>query len=378
LPEWETEDVTKEYSMSQFAFHSPVKAFFGFNAIDNFKELLAPYSRICVVSGRRSIEHTGFRKYLDEYFGDKRIFYFSEIEENPSINTIIKGGKFARENKAEIVIGFGGGSPLDASKAIAAFATNNKGFYELLSQPALGSEPLPLIAVPTTCGTGSEMNNYSIITDTEKVDKVNFAKENTFPKYAVIDPVFLRKLPKKIIYATAFDAITHSLEGFLSTRANPFSDSMAITSMEIIMSTFAQGADTTKDETLINFLYGSSLAGITILHTGTVLLHALGYWLTNEKKIHHGTANTILLPYFLEMLREKGVERYQIIEALMMKHEFDISRWQSAMDQDVSLKDILSYEEIEQMVDYALTKPNCTFNPFKVEKDFVMSVLTRY
>lgn len=152
--------------------------------------------------------------------------------------------------------------------------------------------------MPTTCGTGSEMNNYAIITDTEKVDKVNFSKENTFPKYAVIDPVFLKKLPAKIIYATAFDALTHALEGFLSQRANPFSDSMAITSMEIIMATFAEGADTSKDETLLNFLYGSSLAGITILHTGTTLLHALGYWLTNEKKIHHGTANSILSALF--------------------------------------------------------------------------------
>lgn len=125
-------------------------------------------------------------------------------------------------------------------------------------------------------------------------------------------------------------------------KANPFSDSTAITAMEIIMSTFAGGAETSDDETLVNFLYGSSLAGITILHTGTTLLHALGYWLTNEKKIHHGTANIILLPYYLEMLREKGVERYNIIAALMQKHELDISRWQDAVGYDVSLKDILS------------------------------------
>ncbi|PLX66205.1 MAG: hypothetical protein C0603_12415 [Denitrovibrio sp.] len=364
--------------MSQFAFHSPVKAFFGFNAIENFKELLKPYRRVCVVSGRKSIDATGFKKYLNEHFKTTDFFYFSEIEENPSINTIIKGAKFARENKADLIIGFGGGSPLDASKAIAAFATNNKGFYELLSEPKLENEPLPLIAVPTTCGTGSEMNNYAIITDTEKMDKVNFAKENTFPKYAVIDPVFLRSLDQKTIYATAFDAITHALEGFISTKANPFSDSTAITAMEIIMSTFAAGADVKEDETLVNFLYGSSLAGITILHTGTTLLHALGYWLTNEKKIHHGTANIILLPYYLEMLRDKGVERYAVIAGLMQKHELDIARWQDAVGYDVSLKDILKPEEIEAMVDYALTKPNCQLTPFEVEKDYVLGILTKY
>ncbi len=184
--------------MSQFAFHSPVKAFFGFNAIDNFKELLKPYRRVCVVSGRKSIDSTGFKKYLNEYFKTTDFFYFSEIEENPSINTIIKGAKYARENKAEIIIGFGGGSPLDASKAIAAFATNNKGFYELLAEDKLENEPLPLIAVPTTCGTGSEMNNYSIITDTEKVDKVNFAKENTFLSMLLLIPSFSAVWIKKL------------------------------------------------------------------------------------------------------------------------------------------------------------------------------------
>jgi len=364
--------------MSQFSFHSPVKAFFGFNAVENFHELLKPYSRICVVSGSTSIEKTGFKKFLGEYFKDKQFFYFNQIEENPSINTVIRGAKFARENKSELVIGFGGGSPLDASKAIAAFAANNKGFYELLSEEKLENSPLPLIAVPTTCGTGSEMNNYAIITDTEKVDKVNFAKENTFPKYAVLDPVFLRSLNRKTLYATAFDAITHALEGFVSKKANPFSDSCAVTAMEIIMATFSEGADTAKDETLLNFLYGSSLAGITILHTGTTLLHALGYFLTNEKKIHHGTANTVLLPYYLEMLREKEVSRYSVLAALMQKHELDIQRWQDVMGYDVSLKDILSQGEIETMVDYALTKKNCELTPFDVEKDYVLEVLTRY
>jgi len=364
--------------MSQFTFHSPVKAYFGFNAIDNLKELLKPYKKICVVSGSTSLEKTEFSKYLSEYFRHKEFFYFNKIEENPSINTIIKGGKFARENKAEIIIGFGGGSPLDASKAIAAFATNNKAFYELLNEDALENEPLPVICIPTTCGTGSEMNNYSIITDTEKVDKVNFAKSNTFPKFAVVDPVFLRSLDEKLLFATAFDALTHCLEGFISNRANPFSDSQAITGMEVIMSTFAQGASPNSDETLVNFLYGSTLGGIVILHTGTTLLHALGYYMTNEKKIHHGTANSILLPYYLEMLRLKGVEKYNIIAALMQKYEFDISFWQGRMGYDVSLKDIMSEEEIKAMVKYALGKKNTEFTPFDADLDFVVDILTKY
>ncbi len=364
--------------MQQFSFHSPVHAFFGFNAIDNLQTLLEPYKTVCIVSGASSPDKSGFRKYMDEYFKDKDIFWFNRIEENPSINTILKGGKFARECRAEVVIGFGGGSPLDASKAIAAFAANNKGFYELLTEDKLEREPLPVICIPATCGTGSEMNNYSIITDTEKLDKINFAKANTFPKYAVIDPVFLRSLNRKTLYATAFDAFTHCLEGFVSVRANPFSDGQALTGMEIILATFAEGADTSKDETLLNFLYGSTLGGIVILHTATTLLHALGYYLTNEKKIHHGTANAILLPYYLEMMRETGVGKCMVIDALMEKYGFDISRWQDEMGYDVTITQILSDAEIEAMVDYALTKKNSEWTPFAPEKEFILEVLKRY
>jgi len=364
--------------MQQFSFHSPVKAFFGFNAIDNLKTLLAPYKTVCVVCGATSADKTGFRKYMDEYFKDKDIHWFNRIEENPSINTILKGGKFARECKAEIVIGFGGGSPLDASKAIAAFATNNKGFYELLTEEQLEHAPLPVICIPSTCGTGSEMNNYSIVTDTEKLDKLNFAKENTFPKYAVIDPVFLRSLNRKTIYATAFDALTHCIEGFVSVRSNPFSDSHAVTGMEIILATFAAGADTSKDETLLNFLYGSTLGGIVILHTATTVLHALGYYLTNEKKTHHGTANAILLPYYLEMMRESGVQKCQVVDALLEKYGFNISRWQDALGYDVSIRDILTEDELENMVNYALTKKNSEWSPFEPKREFLLEVLRRY
>lgn len=348
---------------SGFSFHSPVKAFMGFHAVGNLHELLKKYNRITVVSGKSSVERTGFKEYMETQFKDKDVNFFNEIEENPSVNTIIKGGKSARTFKSDCVIGIGGGSPLDAAKAIAGFAANNRAFYEILNEPIFEKDPLPLILIPTTCGTGSEMNNYSIITDVDMKDKLNFMKENSFAKYAILDPHLLKSLDEKILLATVFDAFTHAFEGFISKRANPFSDMLAAASIELIMNTLTQTDDLHDDFALQNFMYASSLAGTVILHTGTTLLHALGYYLTNHKKIHHGTANAMMLKQYMDMLKDKNVQKASYVNMVLDRFQFKIDPFLEKMEAP-KLKEVLTDDEIDEMVKYAVGKKNAEFTPF--------------
>jgi len=271
-------------------------------------DFLADRVRVGVVSGPNAIVKTGFKDFLLKRFVDKEIFFFDEVEENPSINTVIKGGKFLKEHHCEAVIAFGGGSAIDASKACALFAENNVSFYELLTTVRYNL-PLPILAIPTTCGTGSEVNHYSIVTDIEKKDKVNLNKKDSFPKEALLWSDFLKSLNEETMLATAFDAFTHAFEGYISLSSNPFTDIIAIESMKIIMKNIKNFLDGKKPD-LKELLYASSLAGIVILHTGTTLLHALGYYLTNVHNVHHGKANALLLPSFMEMCRKKGYSRW--------------------------------------------------------------------
>ncbi len=208
------------------------------------------------------------------------------------------------------------------------------------------------------------------------MDKINFSNSSTFPDYALLDPTFLRSLKKELLYATTFDALTHCMEGYISLHSNLFSDIQALRGMEMILSNLKEGyrAD---DGILSTFLFASALGGITILHTGTTFLHALGYYLTNEKGIHHGTANAILLPAFLEMLRMKKVEKYSHVAALMEKYNLNLLYWIEVMGQSHKLSDVLSPGEIEKMVDYALGKKNTVSTPFAVEKEFVMESLLK-
>ena len=171
---------------AQFHFHSPVKAHFGAGSRNLVTTLLRKYDRIGIVSGKTSLDATGMRSFLAEKLEHQELFFFCEVEPNPSITTVVRGGQFMRENDCQAVVAVGGGSALDAGKAIAALSTNKEDFHSLLELDSFPVQPLPIIAIPTTCGTGSEMNHYSIITDTDERDKLNFSADNTFPSHALL------------------------------------------------------------------------------------------------------------------------------------------------------------------------------------------------
>ncbi len=361
---------------TNFTFVSPVKAHFAAGSRQLLPKLLDKYDRIGVVSGRTTLDKTGMRSLLRDQFPEKELTFFCEIEPNPSISTVQKGGALLRENNCQSVVAIGGGSAMDAGKAIAALATNSENFQTLINYSVFPQSPLPVIAIPTTCGTGSEMNHFAIITDPENKDKLNFSAENSFPGHALLDPELLTSLPKELILATAFDAVTHALEGYVSTRANPFSDTLALAALEEIVATLAQDKPL-KPENLSRFLYSSALAGIVISHTGTTLLHSLGYFLTNNCGVHHGTANAILLPYFLKMLSINQVHKHEKMKAILEKYNLQIANYIELMEGPSDLHEILPNEQIEAMVDYALTKKNAALTPFPTTKKFLLEILTR-
>jgi len=356
--------------MDKFYFYGPVKTFFKYDKYEIFTELLKDFNKVGVISGKTSIYKTGFRDFLVDRFKGKEFLFFDEVEENPSINTIIKGGKFLRKNRCEIVIGFGGGSSLDASKAMACFANNDFGFYELLKKEKVAPS-LPLILVPTTCGTGSEVNNYSIITDKEAVDKINFSKETTFADYAVLLPEYLKFLNEETLISTVFDAFTHAFEGYISLRGTPFSDFIAEEAMKNILHILKNFYENRIfDQDLA--LYSSTLAGFVILHTGTTLLHAFGYYLTNHKNIHHGKANAILLPKYFQILKEEKVEKFENVLRLIESVDFDMFGFIDKFYSGSDIKNILQTKEIERFVTYSVGKKNAGFTPVNTDFDNIV------
>lgn len=359
-----------------FSFHSPVRTYMNEDFDTILIKLIGDAKNIAVVSGATSIHKTGFKDTIESLCVGRNILFFNQIEENPSINTIIKGGRELHKHKTDIVVAFGGGSAIDAAKAMALFSSNRGGFYEVFNSSNL-KPALPVIAIPTTCGTGSEMNSYAIITDFENKDKINLSKDSMFPVAAILEPKFLKTLNKEFLMSTVFDAFTHAFEGYLSQRSNPFADAIALNSIDIILKAIkkSRGFEELTDDILCDFLYASSLAGIVILHTGTTLLHAMGNYLTNHKKIHHGKANAILLSSYVRLCREYNVTKIDAVDKIFLAYDMCVDNFTNKYYVSEKITEIIPLAESEPFIRYAIGKSNAKSSLFPIEFEKVKQAL---
>jgi alcohol dehydrogenase class IV len=262
-------------------------------------------SKAIIVTGSRSSKLNGSEQDVRAALECEGIPYvvFDRVETNPSVQNVRDAAETARREGADFVVGVGGGSPLDAAKAVAILAVNNISDEELFSG-VFPSKPLPVAAAPTTAGTGSEVTQYSILTYYAIESKKSVASEEIIPQLAFLDARYTETLPVHITVNTALDALSHAVEGFMSVKSTELSDFFAAEVMKIL----GQCLPCLTDVSRIDFglrerlLYASMLAGIVITHTGTTAVHALGYQLTYFRHIDHGRANGLLLYEFLKFL----------------------------------------------------------------------------
>jgi alcohol dehydrogenase class IV len=189
---------------------------------------------------------------------------------------------------------------MDAAKAIAALAVNDMEAKDLIGG-TLQNKPLPVIAVPTTSGTGSEVTPYSILTVPGKRTKMNFHSHYSFPVIAFADPAYTMSMPRDVTIDTAFDAFSHLLESYLSKKSTPLNDALAIEGIRAWSE--CAGKIKTGDMgygTREKLMYASTIGGMAITHTGTTIIHAMGYSLTFFKGIPHGRANAMLIGEYLK------------------------------------------------------------------------------
>jgi alcohol dehydrogenase class IV len=294
--------------MKEFSFYCPVNIIFENGAVEKLAQLAAPAKSVMVVTGKSSAKKSGLLERITQIIkksGAETVAHAS-AESNPSVKTIEQAAERAVSDRVELVVGVGGGSAMDAAKAIAVKATNEKPLRELFLATDFAQKPLRLICVPTTAGTGSEMNQYAIINDNMLGDKFNLNSRQTYPQYALLDPELSVDLPQSVTVDTGIDALTHAVEGYIARRSQPFSDFIALQSITLIRDNLPLLFQDGKDlDARGKMLYAAALAGIVISHTGTTALHALGYHLTLKFNVPHGRANAALLAHYLKSI-EKG------------------------------------------------------------------------
>jgi alcohol dehydrogenase class IV len=284
-------------------FYIGTEAYYGENVLKTNKNLFKDIGKkALIVTGATSGYVSGALKDMTDILDELEIEYsvYNKVKNNPSLENVNDGGIFAKEEGADFIIGIGGGSPLDASKAIAVLATNDIKPLDLFKNK-FKNKPLPIVAIPTTAGTGSEITPYSILTRDDLKTKMSFGNKETYPLFAIVDYKYTTMLDYNITVNTAVDAFTHLMEGYLSKRSTPISDVLALEGMgifgEVLNNLTFNRIDKDVRKKLI---YMSMLGGMVISHTGTTIIHGMGYSLTYFKNIPHGRANGILVAEYLK------------------------------------------------------------------------------
>lgn len=290
-----------------FKYSMPTKIFFGEESVLKNKEVFNNIgSKALIVTGRSSAKKNGSYDDVVKALSEVGIEHilFDEVEENPSLETIEKGSTIGKTNNVDFVIGIGGGSPMDASKAMAVFIKNPEiNMDNIFYGKQL--ESIPVVAVATTSGTGSEVTQYSIVTSNKEKTKKNLG-QSVFPTAAFLDSKYTFYLPYNITVNTAIDAFTHLVEGYLNTNSTYMSEFYGERGFELFKYCFEKLINKDLDKELRSkVMLASTLAGIQISQTGTSLPHGMGYSLTYFKGLPHGLANGVLTIEYLRSFKDK-------------------------------------------------------------------------
>ncbi|MBQ7044448.1 MAG: iron-containing alcohol dehydrogenase [Clostridia bacterium] len=278
----------------------------GVGCVKNNAEKLGSFGESClIVTGASSAEKCGALSDVISALNSTGVQYeiYNKIQQNPTSASCFEAGRLACEIGADFIIGIGGGSPLDASKAIAVVAANPDISEDMLYSMQWKNQPLPVVAVGTTAGTVSEVTSVAVITNSKGLKK-SFRNDLTYPVLSFGDPKYTMSLSDSFTRSTAVDALAHCVESFFNRSANDISKIFAVAGVKKLFKVFDKIiSDGTENLTLDDReqLYNASLlGGYAITVTGTAFPHALGYFLTENYGVAHGTACAVFLNEFIE------------------------------------------------------------------------------
>ncbi len=281
-----------------FSMYIPTRILFGAGRLNDLKNQKMPGKKaMIVISGGRSVRANGYLDRTEEQLrlASADFAVFDGVQANPLKSTVMKGAAFARENECDFVVALGGGSCIDAAKAIALMAVNEGDYWDYICSGSGGKKPvknrpLPVIAITTTAGTGSETDAGAVVTNDETNEKIGFGMDELYPVIAVVDPELMRTVPPAFTAYQGFDALFHSVEGYISKGTNLMSDMFAITAIDNIGRSLAAAVkDGGNLEAREKVAFGNTLSGMVMCVGCCTSQHALEHAMSAyHQKLPHG------------------------------------------------------------------------------------------
>ncbi len=284
-------------------FRLPEVALFGWGAVERVGERGAALGkRALLVTGRSAMKRSGaadrVRALLAQAGVD--VLTFDQVESDPSSATIQKGAETARREQRDFVIGLGGGSPMDAARAIAAMAVLDGHILDYTRGKTADRPGLPLMSIATTSGTASEITNVSVVLDESRKLKIGIRSPHWFARVAITDPELTLTMPPRLTAATGLDALTHAIESYLSTGATPPTEALALKAVSLVGANLRTAvAESSDRDAREGMSLGSMLAGMAFANSGLGLVHGLVHPIGARFGLPHGMACGRLLPAVL-------------------------------------------------------------------------------
>jgi len=315
---------------------------------------------------------------------------FDEVETDPNTDMIESATEIAKKANCDMVIGVGGGSSIDSAKGVAGMVKNLGKVSDYFGLGKLENPALPIIAIPTTSGTGSEATYWSVLTDKETKIKKGVGSWYLMPSIAILDPFLTKSLPPRVTAFTGMDALTHAMESYVCKATQPISEALALHSMKLIAKSLrkavANGDDLDARE---DMMMGSNIAALAFNVTRVGLAHAFAGPLAAHFHIPHGIANTIMLPHVMEFNVMAIPEKYAQIAEIFEENIIGLSKMEAGMKSVKAIKKLIKdigiteglkdygvkLKDIKILAEDAYKSANIAVNPRKSTVNDLIKIL---
>ncbi len=366
--------------MNHFNFKIPQNIEFGVGSLQKLPQIIeeSKAKHVFLISDR-GLESIGVVKKIEDILVAGNVSYTSylDVVANPTIDVVNEATALYKECNASCIIALGGGSPMDVAKAVGVLATHGGDIREYEGPNKVPGPIAPIIAIPTTAGTGSEVTASSVITDEERNYKLSVLSFEMLPKYAILDPELIMSAPDFIAAACGVDALIHAMEAYISKQASPFTDAMAEKAMELIGGNLRRFVANRQDvEAASAMMAGSTFAGIAFAWARLGNVHAMSHPVSAFFHVAHGVANAVLLPTVMEFNALADNGRYEVMYNYIREGKEEVKNFtpQMLVEEIVKLNAAIGIpsglaavgvkeEAIEDMAKDAMKSGNVLVNP---------------
>lgn len=313
-----------------FSLHIPTKILFGCGEIKKLAtETLPGKKAMIVISAGTSMKKYG---YLDKVINllsenDTAAIVYDKIQPNPMKQHVMDAAAICREQGCDFIIGLGGGSSIDSAKAIAVMACNNGDFWDYVSggtgKGRTISKALPIVAIPTTAGTGTEADPWAVITNEEKQEKIGYGNQYTFPTLSIIDPELMVSIPARFTAMQGFDAFFHAAEGFIANCATPVSDLFALEAIRLLYKYLPVAVNDGRNlKARAKVALASTLAGLVESTSSCISEHSMEHAMSAmHPELPHGAGLIAISKAYFETFRNDCMKRYMKMAEVMTQQK---------------------------------------------------------